>query len=124
MLQFALAATDIAIASAALLVLLPPETWFHYPDFLVAYVVAVVVALLAHAPGGIGVFEAVILVTLPEVDKPSLVSALILYRLIYYWGPLLLALAVLGLNEMRMLGKKRPVHTADRDERITSSDTL
>ena len=124
LIQFALAATDIAIASAALLVLLPPETWHHYPDFLVAYVVAVVVALLAHAPGGIGVFEAVILVTLPEVDKPSLVSALILYRLIYYWVPLMLALAVLGLNEMRMLGKKRAVHTADRDERITSSDTL
>ena len=81
LIQFALAATDIAIASAALLVLLPPEAWHHYPDFLVAYVVAVVVALLAHAPGGIGVFEAVVLVTLPEVDKPSLISALILYRL-------------------------------------------
>ncbi|MCG2840247.1 lysylphosphatidylglycerol synthase domain-containing protein [Sandaracinobacter sp. RS1-74] len=123
LIQFGLAATDIAIASAALLALLPPETWHHYPDFLVAYVVAVVVALLTHAPGGIGVFEAVILVTLPEVDKPSLVSALILYRLIYYWAPLLLALIFLGLNEMRMLGKP-PVQPPDRDERIASRDTL
>ena len=103
LIQFSLAATDIAIASAALLVLLPPEVWFHYPDFLVAYVVAVVVALLAHAPGGIGVFEAVVLVTLPEVDKPSLISALILYRLIYYWGPLLIAVGLLGLNELRIV---------------------
>jgi phosphatidylglycerol lysyltransferase len=100
--QFALAATDIAVASAALLVLLPSAAWHHYPDFVVAYVIAVVVALVAHAPGGLGVFEAVILVTLPEVDKASLVSALILYRVIYYWGPLLLALGLLGLNELRL----------------------
>jgi phosphatidylglycerol lysyltransferase len=127
LIQFTLAATDIAIASAALLVLLPPETWHHYPDFLVAYVVAVVVALLAHAPGGIGVFEAVILVTLPEVDKPSLVSALILYRLIYYWGPLLIAIALLGLNEARMWRLKRlgrGVQPGDRDETITTDVTL
>jgi phosphatidylglycerol lysyltransferase len=120
LIQFALAATDIAVASAALLVLLPPEVWHHYPDFLVAYVVAVVVSLLAHAPGGIGVFEAVVLVTLPEVDKPSLISALILYRLIYYWGPLLIALALLGLNELRMLRRRGAVQEGDRDERIST----
>jgi phosphatidylglycerol lysyltransferase len=120
LIQFALAATDIAVASAALLVLLPPDVWHHYPDFLVAYVVAVVVSLLAHAPGGIGVFEAVVLVTLPEVDKPSLISALILYRLIYYWGPLLIALALLGLNELRMLRRRGAVQEGDRDERIST----
>lgn len=106
--QFALAATDISIASAALLVLLPPDAWHHYPDFLVAYVVAMVVALITQAPGGLGVFEAVILVTLPEVDKPALVSALILYRLIYYWLPLLLALALMGRNEWRIWRNTRP----------------
>lgn len=100
--QFSLAATDIAIASAALLVLLPAGTWHHYPDFVVAYVVAMVIALVTHAPGGLGVFEAVILVTLPEVAKPELVSALILYRVIYYWLPLLLAALLLGLNEARI----------------------
>lgn len=114
--QYALAATDIAIASAALLVLLPPETWHQYPDFIVAYVVAIVVALLTHAPGGLGVFEAVILVTMPEVQKPELVSALLLYRVIYYWLPLLLAAMLLGLNEWRMARKDRAVQQQDRRE--------
>lgn len=113
--QFFLAATDIAIASAALLALLPPESWHHYPDFLVAYVVAFVVALLAHAPGGLGVFEVVILMTLPEVDKVSLVSALILYRVIYYWGPLLLAFMLMGLNELRIMKQVVAVQHADRE---------
>ena len=107
MMQFALAATDIAIASAALLVLIPGADWALYPDFVVAYVVAVVIALITHAPGGLGVFEAVILVTLPEVDKAALVSALILYRVIYYWGPLLLAALLLALNEARMAAERR-----------------
>ncbi len=124
MAQFALAATDISIASAALLVLLPPESWFHYPDFLVAYVVAFVVALLMHAPGGIGVFEAVILVTLPEVDKPSLVSALILYRLVYYWAPLTLAVALLGYNELRFIRRRHIVHHGDREKRLEDGHTL
>jgi len=99
--QFALAATDIALASAALLVLLPEAIWHVYPDFIIAYVVAMVIAMISHAPGGLGVFEAVILVTLPQVDKVSLVSALILYRVIYYWLPLLLAALLLGLHELR-----------------------
>ena len=107
LMQFALAATDIAVASAALLVLIPGIDWSLYPDFLVAYVVAVVVSLITHAPGGLGVFEAVILVTLPEVDKAALVSALILYRIIYYWGPLLLAVLLLALNEARLSALKR-----------------
>ncbi len=111
--QFLLAATDIALASAALLVLLPSESWHHYPAFLVAYVVAMVAALLTHAPGGLGVFEAVVLVTLPEVDKPALVSALILYRLIYYWIPLLLAAGLLAGNEWRMLREARRVKAVE-----------
>lgn len=124
--QFLLAATDISIASAALLALLPPESWHHYPDFLVAYVVAFVIALLTHAPGGIGVFEAVILVTLPEVDKPSLVSALILYRVIYYWAPLLLAFVALGVNELRLVRLVAAVQHGDRQppaEGIPPSDS-
>lgn len=112
--QYALAATDIAIASAALLVLLPPETWHQFPDFVVAYVVAIVVALLTHAPGGLGVFEAVILVTMPEVEKAALVSALLLYRVIYYWLPLLLASLLLGANEWRMARNDRAVQQQDR----------
>lgn len=107
--QFLLAATDISIASAALLVLLPADAWHHYPDFLVAYVIAMVVALLTHAPGGLGVFEAVILTTLPNVPKPDLVSALILYRVIYYWLPLISAVSFLGVHELNLNRHKKNI---------------
>lgn len=97
--QFALAATDISIASAALLVLLPGDPWALFGSFLVAYVIAMVLALVTHAPGGLGVFEAVILVTLPQVDRAGLVSALIVYRIIYYWLPLIVSILLLGGRE-------------------------
>ncbi len=99
MAQFALAATDISIASAALLVLLPGSPWDLFGAFLVAYVIAMVIAFATHAPGGLGVFEAAILVTLPQVDQAGLVSALIVYRLIYFWIPLGLAILLLGGRE-------------------------
>ncbi len=44
-------------------------------------------------------FEAAILVTLPQVDQAGLVSALIVYRLIYFWIPLGLAILLLGGRE-------------------------
>lgn len=103
LVQFALAAVDISVASAALLVLVPQADAGHFPLFLTAYVVAIVVALIAHVPGGVGVFEAVMLVALPQVDKATLVSALVVYRLIYYLLPLATAIALLGAHELARL---------------------
>lgn len=105
--QFALAAIDITVACAALLALIPEATLADLPTFLAAYVVAITVALLVHAPGGLGVFEAVMLVALPHVDRATLVSALLVYRVAYYWLPLALAVAALGLNELRLARARR-----------------
>lgn len=109
LLQFLLAASDIVLAGAALLVLVPGASAEASPAFLMAYVVAVVAAFVSHAPGGIGVFEAVILVTFPQVDKAAMVSALILYRAIYYWLPFLVALLCLFLNEVRLWRRAKAV---------------
>lgn len=97
--QFGLAALDISLAAAALLALLPGDPWAQFGAFLVAYVIAMIVALLSHAPGGLGVFEAAILVSLPQVGRADLVSALIVYRLLYHWLPLLAAVLLLGGRE-------------------------
>ncbi len=105
--QFALAAVDITVACAALLALIPQATLADLPVFLAAYVVAITVALIVHAPGGLGVFEAVMLVALPHVDRATLLSALIVYRVAYYWLPLALAIVALGVNEVRVARRRR-----------------
>ena len=85
-----LSLADLSAASAALFVLVPGAAAQAYPAFVVAYAVAVVVALVLHVPGGLGVFETVVLATVPG-DRPALFAALLLYRLIYYLLPLMVA---------------------------------
>ncbi|WP_234419350.1 bifunctional lysylphosphatidylglycerol flippase/synthetase MprF [Sphingomonas sp. EC-HK361] len=84
------ALVDLAAASAALFVLVPDLSPALFPAFLFAYALAIVIALVSHVPGGVGVFEAVMIASVPG-DRPDVFAALLLYRLIYYILPLLLA---------------------------------
>jgi phosphatidylglycerol lysyltransferase len=98
--QIGIAAIDLAAAAGALFVLIPGADPALLPSFVLAYALGIITALITHVPGGIGIFEAVVLATVP-VDKPTLAAALIAYRLIYYLLPLGLGLALLALHEGR-----------------------
>lgn len=106
---------DLAAASGALFVLAPGLGQGGFPAFFLAYALGIVVALLAHVPGGLGVFEAVMLAALPA-DRPGLFAALILYRLIYYVAPLMIAPAVVAVREAAALrrGLATGLRVADR----------
>ena len=108
LLQFALAALDIALATAALFVLVPGLSLSAFPELLLGYVVAFVSGLLAHAPGGVGVFETVMLVALPRIDRATLFAALLVYRVVYYLIPLAVGLVLFLLHE---IGWLRPATT-------------
>jgi phosphatidylglycerol lysyltransferase len=100
--QLAISALDLCLACAALFVLLPKDLGFSFFAFLPVYCVAIVASVASHVPGGLGVFEAVIVFALGDkTDKSALVGALVAYRLVYYVVPLLIAGALLGLNEIR-----------------------
>ncbi len=110
--QLALAAIDIALATAALFVLVPDLSLAAFPELILGYVVAFVSGLLAHAPGGVGVFEAVMLVALPRIDRATLFAALLVYRCVYYLVPLAVGLVLFLLHETGWL---RP-HTGPREQ--------
>ena len=97
--QLAIAALDIGCSAAVLFVLVPGLGFENYPTLLTAYVIALVIAVMTHAPGGLGVFETIILLALPQIDKSGLLTGLIAYRLIYYVLPFLLALGTLAASE-------------------------
>ncbi len=63
--------------------------------FLVVFVVAQVMGVISQVPGGIGVFESAFLWLMSDIDVTKqhlvLIGALLLYRVIYYFVPLLLA---------------------------------
>lgn len=106
--QLGVAAFDLACASGALFVLIPHADPGLIGGFFLAYALAIVIAMVTHVPGGIGVFEAVMLALVP-IGRSDLFAALLLYRVIYYLLPLLIAGAVLVAVEGGRL--RRPIAT-------------
>jgi phosphatidylglycerol lysyltransferase len=92
---------DILAAGAVLWVLLPDGA-VGFPVFIGFYAAALVLGVISHVPGGLGVFEAVMLVALGgRVPGGALAGALVLYRLVYYVLPLALAMLLMMLHELR-----------------------
>jgi phosphatidylglycerol lysyltransferase len=104
--QLLVAAVDLAACTAIIFVLVPDMGAAAYPAFLAAYTLALGTSVLTHSPGGLGVFEAVMLVLLPDVPRDALAAALIAYRLIYYLLPFVLALAVILFAQREIIGGK------------------
>ena len=107
--QMLLGAAEVCSAAAVLFVLLPGGHNLEYPTFLAAYVFACLIGIASHAPGGLGVFEATMLVALSRLPFEQVLGALLLFRIIYYLLPFILALVLLALNEMirRIKGGQR-----------------
>ena len=103
--QTGVSVLDLIAASAALLVLIPAAGVGSLPAFFLGYALAVVVALISHVPGGVGVFEAVVVAALPAEGRPQLFAALILYRVIYYLLPLAVSVVLLTWHERRRLAR-------------------
>lgn len=97
--QMTLGIVDVCAAAGVLYVLLPSGHSLDFPTFLGLYVFACMLGIVSHAPGGIGVFEATMLRSITGVSGESVLAALLLFRVIYYLIPFVLALALLGANE-------------------------
>ena len=107
LLQIVVGAVDLAFAALVIYVLLPVEGRPGVLSFFVIYAVAMVVGALSHSPGGLGVFELVIVKLLPESPKPEVLAALVLFRLIYTLIPFLIGLVMLGATEFAAFRQRR-----------------
>jgi phosphatidylglycerol lysyltransferase len=97
--QYLLSALDWGLAAGVLYVLLP-EPRPDYSYFLGAFLAAQIIALISHVPGGIVVFESLMILLLkPWLDADEFLPALAAFRVIYYLAPLVLALLVLLVDE-------------------------
>jgi len=95
--QVVVSAVDWAVAAAVLYVLLPGSAMVSYWHFVGLFVVAQVVGVISHVPGGIGVFETIILLSLrPHVSGPAIFGSLLVFRVVYYALPLVLAAGLLA----------------------------
>jgi len=99
--QIALGLADLAIASVVLWVLLPEQAHITFLAFLGAYAAAATAGLISNVPGGIGVFETVIIVAIPQVPASALLGSMLIYRVVYYLVPLAVAAILFGAKELQ-----------------------
>jgi phosphatidylglycerol lysyltransferase len=98
--QIGLSVMDLSLSSAVLWWLLPPDTHISFVTFLGVYAAAVIAGIVSHMPGGVGVFEAVMLLALPGVPADALLGSLLAYRCVYYLVPLVFATLLFGSKEL------------------------
>jgi glycosyltransferase 2 family protein len=100
LLQVVIGILDLACCALAMYMLLPGGPQMDFIRVAVIFVSATLLGFASHSPGGLGVFDAAILVGLIEYEKEALVAGLLIFRLLYYIVPFALALTILGLREM------------------------
>lgn len=99
--QVLISSADWALAGGILFVLMPPDFPLSFFGFLAVFLLAQLTGLASHVPGGLGVFEGVVLLFLsPAVPAPKILAALLAFRTIYYFLPLLLAMVLLAGHEL------------------------
>jgi len=99
--QIGIAALDLALAGGVLYVLLPPAVGLSCIHSLGIFLLAYIAGMISQVPGGLGVFETIVLMLLPAtIPAPTALGALLAYRAIYYLLPLLFAALGFGLHEI------------------------
>ncbi|MDZ8261557.1 lysylphosphatidylglycerol synthase domain-containing protein [Nostoc sp. ChiQUE01b] len=100
--QIAISSFDWILAAAVLYALLPSNISLSYLDFLGIYLLAMFAGVVSNVPGGLGVFETIILLILSsKVSAAAVLGSMLAYRGVYYFLPLLLAAGLLGIYEIK-----------------------
>jgi glycosyltransferase 2 family protein len=100
LLQIGIGIIDLGFCALAMYMLVPEEPNIGFVTLAVIFVAATLLGFASHAPGGLGVFDAAMLVALWQFDKEDLLAGLLLFRLLYYIVPFALSLLILGGREL------------------------
>jgi uncharacterized membrane protein YbhN (UPF0104 family) len=99
LLQIVIGLFDLGAAALAMHVLIPHQAHIGMFPTLAVFIAATLLGFASHAPAGLGVFDATILIGLGGDDKEPLIAALLLFRLLYHFLPFVLALTLFGSVE-------------------------
>lgn len=103
--QVAVSSLDLLLAAATLFVLLPNDIAIGFFPFVAVFQLAILVSLVSHVPGGLGVFEIVMIALLSSASH-ALVASLLAFRIIYYVLPFLIAVVCLAVETIRQNREK------------------
>lgn len=100
--QIIVGTIDLTIAAIVLYIPLLNFTDITFSEFLIYYIVAQLIGLVSQVPGGIGIFETSFLLLVSNRFPPeNVLTALIIYRIVYYIFPLIIAGILMALYETK-----------------------
>src|ERR1700716_2196946 len=100
LLQILIGVADLGFCALAIYFLMPVHPDIDFVSVAVVFILATLLGFASHAPGSLGVFDAAMLVALPQFGREHLVATLLLYRVLYFVIPFMLAITILGMREL------------------------
>jgi uncharacterized membrane protein YbhN (UPF0104 family) len=100
LLQIAIGIVDLGFCALAMYVLVPDEPNLGFVVVAVIFVSATLLGFASHSPGGLGVFDAAMLVGLWQMDREDLLAGMLLFRVLYYIVPFVISVIILTFREV------------------------
>ena len=100
LLQIGIGIVDLGFCALAMYTLVPDEPNLGFVVVAVIFVSATLLGFASHSPGGLGVFDAAMLVGLWQMDREELLGGMLLFRLLYYIAPFVLSVILLTFREV------------------------
>jgi len=100
LLQILIGVVDLGFCALAFYLLMPVHPDIDFVSVAVVFILATLLGFASHAPGSLGVFDAAMLVALPQFGREHLVATLLLYRMLYFVIPFAIAVTILGSREL------------------------
>ena len=102
LLQILIGVVDLGFCATAMYILMPAQPPIEFLPLAVVFILATLLGFASHAPGSLGVFDAAMLVALPQFGREEMVATLLLFRLLYFVIPFTMAITTMGIREFWM----------------------
>src|SRR6266700_2567732 len=99
LLQVLIGVVDLGFCAMAMYLLMPQQPGIDFVSLAVVFILATLLGFASHAPGSLGVFDAAMLVALPEFSKEQLVATLVVFRILYFMIPFGISISIMGVRE-------------------------
>jgi uncharacterized membrane protein YbhN (UPF0104 family) len=106
LLQIGIGTMDRLLASLSFFILLPDSPSIAFGSLLVIFAVATLLGTISHTPGSLGVVEAALILGLPQFNREELLAAILTFRVLDFFLPLMLATIMFGLRELRLVARR------------------
>ena len=98
--QIGIGILDFAAGSLAFYMLMPATPSTDFAVVAVVFVSATLLGFVSHAPGSLGIFDATTLLALPQFQMEELLASLLIFRVLYFIAPFVVAVLMLGVREL------------------------